>query len=60
MKRIVLFASVMLIAFLSAGCDSRQIKSSTSDSESAARYRERYKKGGGFDPVSGSVGQKMR
>lgn len=61
MKRFCLFLSTLVLLVITAGCDLGTPRTTgTPEGESMARYRELYKKSGGFDPVAKSLGQKMK
>jgi hypothetical protein len=60
-SRVAIYLLLLVVPLLLAlACAPQQPQIGTRESESMARYRERYRKSGGFDPVSKSVGQNMR
>jgi hypothetical protein len=56
------FAISLLVSFLmmTAACSLLPHRESELQRQSRERYRARYRHSGGFDPVSKSLGQRMR
>lgn len=61
MKFLKIFAMAAALSFLllSSACQSPSAREQALQQQSRERYRTRYQKSGGFDPVSKSVGQRM-